>query len=129
MNNELLLYCDRSAILRGLPCNEKIDEVIERLGEFRSRGVDVTVVDTTRMSEREIQDKYLRAVQPSVRKKYSVRQVFGSRSRSGWLFGRGVPALVVKSLAGETIADVFPHRESGRIITIHDAIESGESLA
>ena len=38
---------------------------------------------------------YIEAIAPSVLKKYRVRQVFGSRQRAGWPFGREVPALVV----------------------------------
>ncbi len=118
------LYCDRTAILKGLPCNARIDEVLARIEELRSQGVDLKVVDTARMSEQEIQADYMRAIQPSVRKKYSVRQTFGSRSRSGWLFGRGVPALVIQDPSGNAVADVFPHNESGKIVTIHDALNA-----
>jgi hypothetical protein len=115
------LYCDRAAILRGVPCNEGIDRALERIEELRAQGIDVQVVDTSHMSEQEIQADYIRVIQPSVRKKHSVRQIFGSRGRSGWLFGRAVPALVVQGPSGE-VADVFPHNESGKIVTIHDAL-------
>ena len=120
------LYCDRTAILKGLPCNARIDEVLARIEELRSQGVDLKVVDTARMSEQEIQADYMRAIQPSVRKKYSVRQTFGSLNRPAWLFGRAVPALVVQEPSGE-IADVFPHNESGKIVTIHDALNAANS--
>ncbi len=116
------LYCDRAAILRGVPCNDGIDKALERIEQLRAQGSDVQVVDTGRMSDEEIQANYFRAIQPSVRKKYSVRQIFGSRSRSGWLFGRAVPALVVQEPSGGAVADVFPHNESGRIVTIQDAL-------
>jgi hypothetical protein len=116
------LYCDRSAILKGIPCNDGIDKALERLEGLRAQGNDVQVVDTGHMSEEEIQTKYFRAIQPTARGKYSVRQIFGSLSRSGWLFGRGVPALVIQNPSGEGVADVFPHNESGRIVTILDAL-------
>jgi hypothetical protein len=116
------LYCDRTAILREIPCNDGIDKALERLEDFRAQGVDVQIVDTSHMGEQEIQADYIRAILPSVRKKYSVRQIFGSRSRSGWLFGRAVPALVFQEPSGEAVADVFPHNESGRIVTIQDAL-------
>jgi hypothetical protein len=122
MKKELVVYCDRAAILRSIPCNDGIDKALERLEELRSRGIDVKVVDTARLSDQEIQANYFRAIQPSVRKKYSVRQIFGSRSRSGWLFGRAVPALLVQEPSGKAVADVFPHKELGRIVTIHDAL-------
>jgi hypothetical protein len=122
MKSELVLYCDQAAILSGLPCNDGIDKVLGRIEELRSQGLDVQVVDTSKMSEQEIQANYFRAIQPSVRKKYSVRQVFGSLSRPAWLFARGVPALVVQEPSCEAVADVFPHKESGRIVTIQDAL-------
>ncbi len=122
------LYCDRAAILREIPCNEGIDKALERLDEFRAQGINVQIVDTCHMSEQEIQADYIRAILPSVRKKYSVRQIFGSRSRSGWLFGRAVPALVVREASGEAVADVFPHNESGRIVTIQDALSRADAL-
>ncbi len=108
MKNELVLYYDRAAILREIPCNDGIDKALERLEEFRAQGIDVQVVDTGRMSEQEIQAEYIRAIQPSVLKKYSVRQVFGSLKHAGGLFGRGVPALIVQEPSGKTVADVFP---------------------
>jgi len=123
------LYCDRTAILRGIPCNDGIDEALKRLEELRSEGVDVKIVDTARMSDQEIQANYFRAIQPSVRKKYSVRQIFGSLSRPAWLFARGVPALVVQEPPGEAVADVFPHKKSGRIVTIHDALDRANPTA
>lgn len=123
------LYCDRTKILRGLPSNDGIEKALERLEELRTQGNDVQVVDTGHMSEEEIQTKYFRAIQPSVQKKYSVRQIFGSLSRSGWLFGRGVPALVIQDPSGEGVADVFPHNESGRIVTILDALNRPSASA
>lgn len=125
MQNKFLLYYDPAAILRTLPCNDGIDQALGRLEEFRNQGIDVQLMDTTRMSEQEIQADYIRAIQPSVRKKYTVRQTFGSRNRSGWLFGRGVPALVIQDRSG--VADVFPHKESGRIVTINDALNTAKS--
>jgi len=46
-----------------------------------------------------------------------VRQVFGSRRHSGWLFGRGVPALVVVGASGFA-EDVYPHDSAGRYVMI-----------
>jgi hypothetical protein len=115
------LYCDRTAILREIPCNDGVDKALERLEEFRAQGIDAQVVDTSHMSDEEMQANYFRAIQPTARGKYSVRQIFGSRSRSRWLFGRGVPALVVEEPSG-VVADVFPHNESGKIVTILDGL-------
>lgn len=123
------LYYDRTAILTGLPSNDGIDKALERIEELRAQGSDVQVVDTGRMSDEEIQANYFRAIQPSVRKKYSIRQTFGSRKRPAWLFGRAVPALVVQEPSGEGVADVFPHNESGRIVTILDALNQANLSA
>ena len=122
MAMEYVLYCDATAILSGLECNKGIDEVLKDCGEYRRKGIELNIVDTSQMSEREIQADYLRAIQPSVRTKHPVRQIFGSRKRSGWLFGRGVPALIIQDPVRNAPEDVFPHRESDRIVTIHDAL-------
>lgn len=119
---EYVLYCDAPAILAGLECNKGIDEVLKDCSEYCRKGIDLRVVDTSQMSEKEIYSTYLRAIQPSVWNRHPVRQIFGSQKRSGWLFGRGVPALVIQDPARNAPEDVFPHRESDRIVTIHDAL-------
>jgi len=121
MDQEHVFYCTPSAILRELACNAGIDEALERIENLRRRGLKVRVVDMTQVSEHEIQSVYISATTPpSVMKKYRIRQVFGSRRQSGFLFGRGVPALVVQTPSGEMAEDVFPHEESGRIVTINE---------
>jgi|ERR1700730_270025 len=118
MTNECVFYCTRSAILRGLPCNADIDAALDRIEDLRREG-KVQVVE---LRDDEVQAVYLRATTPSVMKKYPIRQVFGSRKHSASQFARGVPALVVQSASGTMAEDVFPHKESERIVTIHEAL-------
>jgi hypothetical protein len=61
---------------------------------------------------------------PSVIKKFGIRRVFGSRRRSGWLFGREVPALLVYEEEGEDPVDVYPHDELGIIKTTKQYLEN-----
>jgi hypothetical protein len=122
MKMEHVLYYNRTAILRDLACNDGIDMVLENLEEFRRQGIDVQVVDTTRMSEQELQSAYIPAIMPSVSKKYRVRRIFGSNRHAGSMFGRGVPVLVIRDPSGKTVGDVFPHEQSGQVITIRDAL-------
>ena len=118
MTNDCVFYCTRSAIVRALECNADIDAALDRIEELRRQG-KVRVVELT---DDEVQTAYLRATTPSVKKQYHIRQVFGSRQHSASLFARGVPALVVQSASGTMAEDVFPHKESERIVTIHEAL-------
>ncbi len=118
MTEEFVFYCTPSAILRGHPCNADIDSALGKIEDLRRQG-KVRVVEP---SDDEVQAAYIGAIAPSVRKKYPIRQVFGSRRQSGFLFGRGVPALVVQSASGTIAEDVFPHKESERIVTINEAL-------
>ncbi len=122
MATEYVLYCDPSAILSGLECNEGIDEVLKAREEYPRKGIALRVVDSGQMSEQEIKATYFRAIQPSVLKKYRVRQIFGSRKHAASLFARGVAALVVQDSASHVPDDVFPHREAAGIVTIRDAL-------
>jgi hypothetical protein len=52
-----------------------------------------------------------------------VRQVFGSKRHPGFLFGRGVPALLVYDDGKPYPADVYPHRGRTRTVTIRAFLE------
>lgn len=117
-----VLYHSPAATLGSLECNKGIDKVLKHLEDFRRQGIDFQVVDTTTMPEHERQTEYIRAVLPSVLKKYRIRQVFGSRRNAGFMFGRGVPALVVYGPSSTVPEDVFPHEESGRMVTINESL-------
>src|SRR3972149_10244958 len=104
----------------ALPENEGFD-----LGEIRgifrrleALGVPWEIVDTLRMPDQELADLYLEATLPTARRKYRVRQVFGSKRHAGFLFGRGVPALPAQEPGTPYPADVYPHRRGTRTVTI-----------
>ena len=118
-----IVYLAPSAVLRELPCNAGIDTALAHAEELRRRGFSVQVVDTSEMGPGELQGQYIEAIGPSVVKKYRVRQVFGSRRRAGWLFGRGVPALVVVGSSGAA-EDVYPHERAGKLVTISEVFDS-----
>jgi hypothetical protein len=118
MANEYRFYCTPSQILRALPSNSDIDATLERIEELRREGT----VRVVKLREDEVHSAYVRATAPSVEKKYSSQLVFGSLHHPGFLFGRGVPALIVQSASGAMVEEVFPHKESGRIVTIHEAL-------
>jgi hypothetical protein len=118
-----LLYHAPAAVLRELPCNAGIDMALAGAEELQRRGIPVELVDTSGMGPGELQGRYIEAIGASVVKKYRVRQVFGSRRRAGWLFGRGVPGLVVVGPSG-TVEDIYPHERAGEIVTICDFFDS-----
>ncbi len=95
-------------------------------GIFRrleSLGVSWEIVDTVTMSDEQLENLYIEATLPTARTKYQVRQVFGSKRHAGFLFGRGVPALLVYEDAKQYPADVYPHRRGTRTVTIRAFLE------
>ncbi len=103
------LYYSAAATLGSLECNKGFEEVLKHLKDFR-RNIDLQVVDTTTMPDHERQSLYMRAVLPSVLKKNRIRQVFGSRRNAGFMFGRGVPALLVAGPSAGYPRTCFPTR-------------------
>ena len=118
-----LFYHAPAAVLRELACDARIDIALARVEELRRRGIPVELVDTSGIEPGELQGRYIEAIGASVVKKYRVRQVFGSRRRAGWLFGRGVPGLVVVGPSG-TVEDLYPHEGAGKLVTISDFFDS-----
>ena len=119
----MILRLYRSAKHQPLevPSNKHFHEVLNLLRLLEKKGVSNEIIDTDSLSEEEIQKAYLDAVVPSVFKKFGIRRVFGSRRRSGWLFGRGVPALLVYEEGEQYPSDVYPHDEGqGRVKTIRE---------
>ena len=95
-------------------------------GIFRrleSLGVPCEIVDTMTMSDEQLENLYIEATLPTARAKYRVRQVFGSKRHAGFLFGRGVPALLVYEDAKPYPADVYPHWRGSRTVTIRAFLE------
>ena len=53
------------------------------------------VIDAMTIAGDELMNLYLEGTLATARRKYRVRQVFGSKRHAEFLFGRGVPALLV----------------------------------
>jgi hypothetical protein len=120
---KLELYFDPDQVL-AVPENEGMyaQDPQRLLSAVREAGVEYRVVAPSSLSREELDDLYSRlAVPPSVRKRYSIKRIFGTNKYPGSFFGRGVPALVV--LDDGRPQDVFPHEEGGKIVTIKDYLE------
>ncbi len=118
MNLKLIYHSQTRPI--ACPENEDFDlreikTILQRLEEL---GVSSELVDIMTKSDEELANLYIEATLPTARKKYQVRQVFGSKRHAGYLFGRGVPALLVYEPGKEYPVDVYPHRSGGRPVTI-----------
>lgn len=105
------------------PANRGFNEV-DRLWEKLSKNINKEKIDTKDMDEEELGKIYSRSWYPSVfTKKYKIRQVFGSRKRSGCYFAKEVPALFVYEDI-EFPVDVYPHEgKGGEIVTIKEFLE------
>ena len=121
----LKLYYSTKVDPSNLPANEGFDQVWGLLGKMERNGLTCERIDTNQLTDEQIAEAYIRSVVgPTQLKKYRVRQVFGSARRSGWLFGKEVPALVVFSSSGSQFPkDVFPHAIGGHIATIREYLE------
>ena len=103
--------------------NAGIKDVPKLITQIENKGVKCQRIDTSQLPDEQIYDAYVKSVVgPTQLKKYKVRQVFGSARHSGWLFGRGVPALVVYTVNSRVPEDVFPHNLGGRITTIKEGL-------
>ncbi len=104
--------------------NQGFDEALELLAFLKDKGLDYERIDTSQLSDKEIQEAYMEAIYPSVRRKFGIRRIFGSRRRSGCFFGKGVPALFVYGDDSRHPIDVYPHEELGHVITVQEFLES-----
>ena len=95
-----------------------LNEVHGILHRLEALGVQWEVTDSRTISEEELGNLYLESTVPTARKKYRVRQVFGSKRRAGGFFGREVPALLVYESGKTYPVDVLPHRRGTRLVTI-----------
>ena len=104
--------------------NQGFDEALELLAFLKDKGFDCESIDTSQLSDRDIQEAYMEAIYPSVRQKFGIRRIFGTRRRSGCFFGKGVPALFAYEDDSRHPIDVYPHGELGRVIPIKEFLES-----
>ena len=117
----LRLYQSTKHRLLDIPCNKDFDNVENLLKLLSRKGITVEIINMDSLSEADTLKAYSDAVMPSVSKKFGIRRVFGSRRRSGWLFGKGVPALLVYEEDEGYPIDVYPHDEGqGRIRTVKE---------
>ena len=107
------------------PENEDFElrEIRSILRKLESLGILWEIVDTRTMSDEQLTNLYIEATLPTARTKYRVRQVFGSKRHAGFLFGRGVPALLVYEPGKSYPVDVYPHRRGTRTVTIKTFLE------
>lgn len=119
----LRLYYNSAEEPLKAPANEGITQAFALLRVAEKKGFACEWIDTSKLTEGDRMRAYFDAVGPSVLKKYKIRQVFGSRRNSGWLFGKHVPALLVIDLKKQFPEDVYPRNESGQIVTVKKFLE------
>jgi hypothetical protein len=124
---ELFYDPDFSTIFDTHPQNKGVRDVLEHIDEYAEKRVPIQRRNTAKMSATDLESAYIRAITPSVYRKYRVRRIFGSNRQAGLFFGRGVPALLVSDPSQKTPGDVYPHEEGGRIVTIHDFLMTLEN--
>jgi hypothetical protein len=95
--------------------------IFELLNKLKKKGMEITITDTASWNSSMLYETYLKAVTPSVYKRYSIRKVFGTTRESGRYFGRQVPALLVHE--NDSVIDVYPHDEKRSIVTIIEFLE------
>lgn len=101
-----------------------LTKMLSSLDRLEKTNVHCLKVDVSKMTDEEIGRIYIEATIPSVYKKYRIRQVFGSRRSSGWLFGKHVPALLVYEDGAKYPSDIYPHDDHGKEDTIEEFLDS-----
>lgn len=109
-----------------LPANRGFDlsKIKALLAQLEQLAVSWEVIETSKTSEEELSSLYFEAIRPAVYNKYPVRQIFGSKRNSGFMFGKGVPALVVYESGKEYASDVYPHGSGDNTVTIKTFLEN-----
>jgi hypothetical protein len=103
--------------------NMGLEEVPDLLEQAQQQGIHVDKVDLSTLSEEEQWKLYNEAITAAMISKCAIRQVFGSRKRSGWLFGHKVPALLVYRAMPNYPAEVYPCRRKGQVVTIREFLK------
>ena len=116
---ELFYDHDVSMIFDTHPQNKGVRDVLAHLDEFR-KSIPIRERNTAKMSAKDLDSTYIRAIQPSVYRKYRVRRIFGTNRQAGIFFGRQVPALLISDPTNKTPGHIYPHEEGGRVVTIQD---------
>ena len=100
-----------------------VKKIQNQLRQLEKAGIEIELVDTSIITEKELYEIYTEASIPSIRKRFKIRQVFGSQNRSGAFFGREQPALLIYSGDSKYPLDVYPHDENGKRILIEEHLE------
>lgn len=116
---KLKLIYDPTVLPANLKANEGFDllEIQSLLQKLEQLGVAWEAIETSAMPEAELSTLYLEAITPAVHHKYQIRQVFGTKRHSGFMFGKAVPALLVYEANTPYPSHVYPHRAKDRIVT------------
>ena len=101
-----------------------LTKILSSINKLGKTNVSCVKADVSKMTDEEIGHIYIEATIPSVYKKYRIRQIFGSRRSSGWLFGKRVPALLVYEDGAKYPSDVYPHDDHGKEVTIEEFLNS-----
>ncbi len=88
---------------------EKIQQLLKTL---MVKKVKVKIVDTAGWSREMLYEVFKKAC----RKDKTLGDIFSSKQRRGWFFGREVPALLI--IRGKKIVDVYPQKGDNSIKTI-----------
>ncbi|MFC1902845.1 hypothetical protein ACFLX4_02095 [Chloroflexota bacterium] len=106
-------------------CNVGFSVVMYQLWVLNKKDIPTEIVDVNCMPEEQIQNAYAEAIQLAVSRKFMIRRVFGTKHRSGFRFGKEVPALLVYEGEQEKLIDVYPRiEEQYRTVTIHNFLMS-----
>ena len=106
------------------PHNKDFDKALVLLKNEIHHYAEVEIIEAGKISDEERYNIYSQAFFPSVRKKLRLRQVFGTRRRSGCFFGKEIPALLVYEEDMKYPVSIYPHEKNGRIITIKEFLET-----
>jgi hypothetical protein len=102
-----------------------LDRILRLLEHAGQLGIEVELVDTTRISDDERMKLYFDSIVGSVMQKAAIRRIFGSNKNPGLSFGRYTPALQV--IQDGFCIDVYPQKRSivdGQRKTIPTYLES-----
>ncbi len=130
---DVVVDMTRVILLRSSTCNsdnsmtnEGYSTVEDRLQKLNSKTLTKSeILNTDSMSDEDRLSLYHSVVPLSVKYKFQIRRVFGSRRFCGTYFGLQVPALLIYN-ESDGITDVFPKRFRGQFRTISDYISELE---
>ena len=97
-----------NSIIPALRCN--VDKALEYLKRLQELGIVVEIIDTKELSDSDRWKLYSDAIVGSMVQKAAIRRVFGSNRDPGFMFGKQVPALLVKD--DHICMDIYPQIRS-----------------